>query len=102
RVPIATLPVWAFREKRPVFSVVSFPFFWFFRIISIRAHSSETFCRLAIEAPPPPCLDRRACQGYAAIGVIELCCCLAGREGEPHARDCPRRSPCVYRRGVHR
>src|SRR4030095_5196488 len=30
RVPIATLPVWAFREKRPVFPVISFPFFWFF------------------------------------------------------------------------
>src|SRR5947209_5309743 len=46
RVPIATLPVWAFREKRPVFSVNSFSFFWFFSVtLSMRklltAFSSE-------------------------------------------------------------
>src|SRR4029450_7218370 len=30
RIPIATLPVWAFREKRPVFSGNRFHVFWFF------------------------------------------------------------------------
>src|SRR4030095_11363166 len=30
RVPIATLPVWAFWEKRPVSSGNSFHIFWFF------------------------------------------------------------------------
>jgi hypothetical protein len=73
----------------------------FFRIISIRENLSETFCRLASEAPSPPCLDHRACQGYAALGIVERCC-LTGREGGPHARDRPRRSPPIHRRGVHR
>ena len=35
RIPIATLPVWAFREKRPFLPVNSFSFFWFFHIPSV-------------------------------------------------------------------
>src|SRR5262249_45425585 len=50
RVPIATLPVWAFRGKRLFSRVSTFYFFWFFSVtMSMRkpltAFSSEKGCK---------------------------------------------------------
>jgi hypothetical protein len=70
-------------ERTVTYSTTKSGGIWFFRsylsrssgflwTIPIRENLSETFGRLVIETPWPPCLDLRACQGSAAGGIVEL------------------------------
>src|SRR2546425_978225 len=55
-----------------VFSVISFPFFWFLMDDMYSRKSVIDFWSVGIETPLPPCLGLHACQDSAAVGGARL------------------------------